>query len=227
VPDPEPDFSPCEAILRVVPGGELVVAPLIEESAIEATATPAVHEPAGPTATPRSIAGTDAASIMLDAGCGACHRLNSVGLEGEIGPDLSETADWAGERVSGLSAADYIRQSIVAPGAFIAADCPEGPCRDGIMPANYGDRLTGEQVDAIVAFLLNQGVGAVPTVAADSGFSLPPAIGQNNLPLGTSSGGTGGQREETADSRLLVIPLITSIIILGLLVIRVRGRDGS
>ncbi len=224
VPDPDPDFSPCEAILRIVPGGELVVAPPIEVITAEETAAPTASQTAGPTATPRPIAGEDAASILLNAGCGACHRLNSVGLEGEIGPDLSNTAAWAGERIEELSAADYIRQSIVEPGAFIASDCPESPCRDGVMPANYRERLAEEQIEAIVEFLLQQGVETEQE--ADSGFSLPPAIGQNNLPLGTSSGGTGAQLEETADTRLLIIPLITFVIIFGLVVVQVRRRNG-
>jgi mono/diheme cytochrome c family protein len=222
VPDPDPNFSPCEAVLRVVPGGSLIVEPEIAATPTAESTTPEAAPPAGPTSTPRPVAGEDAASIILNAGCGVCHRLNSIGLEGEIGPELSNAAEWAGERVAGLNAAEYIRQSILEPGAFIAPDCPEEPCHDGIMPANYADRLTDEQIEAIVEFLLNQETDS----ASGSGFSLPPRIGQNDLPLGTSSGSAGTQSEPTSQSTLLVIGLITLIIILGLGTVIVRRRNG-
>jgi mono/diheme cytochrome c family protein len=221
VPDPDPNYSPCEAILRVEPGDPLVVEPTIV-AAPTAESTPETAEEAGPTATPRPIAGEDAASITLNAGCGACHQLNSIGLEGEIGPDLSNAAEWAGERVEGLSAAEYIRQSILEPDAFIAPECPEEPCRDGIMPDNYAQRLTEEQIDAIVNFLVNE-----EAEDSNSGFSLPPSIGQNDLPLGASSGGAGAEIDGTADAVLIIISTLTILLALGLVVVIIRRRNGQ
>ncbi|MBI3763998.1 MAG: hypothetical protein HY260_19315, partial [Chloroflexi bacterium] len=52
---------------------------------------------------------------------------------------------------------DYIRQSIIDPGAVIAKSCPGGPCPDGVMPKNFGGRLTADQLETLVSFLASQG----------------------------------------------------------------------
>jgi len=49
----------------------------------------------------------------------------------------------------GLSAEEYLRQLIVEPSAYVVEGFGEG-----IMPAGYGDALSSEQVDDLVAYLL-------------------------------------------------------------------------
>ena len=88
------------------------------------------------------------------------------------------------------------------------------------MPVDYAERLTDEQLTAVVEFLLTPDNAA----EADTGFTLPPAIGQNDLPLGTSSGGTGAQPQPSYDSMLLVILLITVVVLLVFLVLIMRRR---
>ena len=56
----------------------------------------------------------------------------------------------AKDRVEGLSAADYIRQSIVDPGAHLVQGY------DDVMPRVIGQRLSEEEVDELVDFLLTQ-----------------------------------------------------------------------
>lgn len=82
------------------------------------------------------------------AGCTACHTISGIST-GNIGPVLDGLADRAGTTVEGLSAEEYIRQSILDPSAHVVAGYA-----DGIMPQNFGEKLTEEQINDLVAFLL-------------------------------------------------------------------------
>jgi heme/copper-type cytochrome/quinol oxidase subunit 2 len=53
---------------------------------------------------------------------------------------------------------------------------------------------------------------------------LPPAIGQDELPLGTSSGGAGAEMEDTADNTFIIVSTITILIILVLVYVIIRRR---
>jgi hypothetical protein len=160
MPDPEPDFSPCEAILSAVPAGELPppgaqpVAPVApSDDGTPEAPTPA---PVVPTPTPRPIEGSTPEEIIQNAGCASCHQVGELGEGHKVGPDLSNIGALAAHRVPGLPPAAYIRQSIMEPNALISPVCPNGPCMGNIMPGNYSERLTGEQVEGLVAFLLQQ-----------------------------------------------------------------------
>jgi cbb3-type cytochrome c oxidase subunit III len=72
------------------------------------------------------------------AGCVACHAINGEG--GNIAPDLGNVYANKGE--------DYIRESILTPNAVIA----EG-FQPNIMPQNFGDRLSEDQINDIIAYL--------------------------------------------------------------------------
>ncbi len=80
-----------------------------------------------------------------NAGCVTCHSVEE-GVQ-LVGPSLAGIATRGAERVSGMSAEDYIRQSITDPTAYTVEGFPEG-----LMPA-YSD-LTPEQIDALVAYLM-------------------------------------------------------------------------
>ncbi|HSH04769.1 MAG TPA: hypothetical protein VLL52_19815 [Anaerolineae bacterium] len=171
MPDPDPDYSPCEAILRVEPDTEL---PPFDPDAIAAiTPTPQVDptptRPPAPTPTPRPIPGDTAPGIILNGGCGTCHLIGTIGEAGKVGPDLSDIGRVAAERIDGLSAAEYIRIGILNPNEHLAPDCPNGPCQANVMPRDYGQRLTANQVDILVDFLLTQ-----------TGAESPDPIGTDN-----------------------------------------------
>ena len=65
----------------------------------------------------------------------------------------------AATRVEGLSAFEYIHQSIVEPLAFNAPECPFGPCVLGTMPASLADALSEEEREMIVTYLASLGHG--------------------------------------------------------------------
>ena len=78
--------------------------------------------------------------------CGICHTVADAGTTGTIGPELSHIGTVASTR-TGLSAEEYIRQSIEDPGAFIA------PEYTPLMTAGLKDVLGGDFED-VVAYLL-------------------------------------------------------------------------
>jgi mono/diheme cytochrome c family protein len=90
--------------------------------------------------------------IFTAAGCAGCHTFAPAGSNGNIGPSLDELAGAAGDRQPGTSAEDYIRESLTTPDAFLA----EG--FGNAMPS-YEGRLTDEQIQALVDYLLQTGGG--------------------------------------------------------------------
>ncbi len=85
-------------------------------------------------------------SVFLSSGCSACHTIDSVSQAGvAIGPNLSN--------IGGRADAAYIRESILDPNAVIAAVCPVGPCRSGVMPQTVGLLLSEDELDVLVQYL--------------------------------------------------------------------------
>jgi len=72
--------------------------------------------------------------------CGACHKLADAGTQGQTGPDLDKAL--AGKD------AKFIEQSITAPDAEVASGF-----QPGIMPKNYSDTLSQEELQALVKYL--------------------------------------------------------------------------
>jgi nitric oxide reductase subunit C len=80
-------------------------------------------------------------------GCVTCHS-TTPGLV-LVGPSLAGVGARAAGRVEGLDAEAYLRQSILDPRAYVVDEFEPGK-----MPAAFGQVLTDEQVDALVAYLL-------------------------------------------------------------------------
>jgi nitric oxide reductase subunit C len=91
-------------------------------------------------------------------GCFACHStapgVNLVGpsLAGMSTRAAREIAD-PGYRGTARSPEDYIRESIVRPSAHIVAGGNYSTGDVSLMPGNFGETLTPEQVDALVAYV--------------------------------------------------------------------------
>src|SRR5438067_7345107 len=83
--------------------------------------------------------------------CGTCHTIAGVpGMNGAIGPELTHVGTVAASRKPGMSAEDYLNESIVNPTAFIVPGFPPA------MPPNGGDpNLDDQKRAAIVAYLLS------------------------------------------------------------------------
>lgn len=86
--------------------------------------------------------------LAEQAGCSTCHSLEPGDVI--VGPSLAAIGLDAGNRVEGLSAAEYIRQSILDPQAYVVDGFAAGtmPTWDGV--------LSDPQVDALVDYLVTQ-----------------------------------------------------------------------
>lgn len=91
-----------------------------------------------------------------NAGCSTCHSLEPGKVL--VGPSMAGIASRAGSTVPGESAEQYIRTSIVNTNAHLAKGCninaPEEPCAANLMPQDWAQKLTPEQIDDLVAYLL-------------------------------------------------------------------------
>ena len=79
-------------------------------------------------------------TFLGDGGCGACHTLADAGTAGTTGPDL-DTA------LKGQNEAE-IRTDIVDPNARVTPGYSAN-----IMPPNFGQTLSAQQLDGLVAYL--------------------------------------------------------------------------
>jgi cytochrome c oxidase subunit II len=86
-------------------------------------------------------------------GCSGCHTLAAASATGTVGPDLdtrlkADCALPASQKVRGTSLQQCIQTAITKPYAFL----PSG-YSSGIMPSDFGQRLTSDQITALVNFL--------------------------------------------------------------------------
>lgn len=80
-------------------------------------------------------------------GCITCHSLEpGAGL---VGPSLSGLGARAGSTVDGVSAEDYLRESIVDPNAYVVDGYSAGK-----MPSYWSDVLSEAQIEALVSYLV-------------------------------------------------------------------------
>ena len=82
-----------------------------------------------------------------NAGCITCHSLQADRVL--VGPSMAGIATRAGDREPGVSAADYIRKSILNPSAYVVEGFAEGQMLDV-----WADSLSTGEVDALVDYLL-------------------------------------------------------------------------
>jgi glucose/arabinose dehydrogenase len=84
------------------------------------------------------------------AGAPACMTCHFLGDQtGAVGPSLRGLSAVAGSRVPGLTAEQYVRQSIVDPGAFLV------PNYQNVMFPNFAKVLTDDQIRALVAYVMS------------------------------------------------------------------------
>ena len=80
-------------------------------------------------------------------GCANCHERSISNLFRPVGPSLDQVGLVAGKRVPGMSAEEYLRQSITDPGAYVVPGYPDS------MPRGLARELSPEDLAALVAYL--------------------------------------------------------------------------
>jgi mono/diheme cytochrome c family protein len=90
--------------------------------------------------------------VFQQLGCAGCHNLNEDQTEinrGPIGPHLGNLDQLAPTRVTGEDAVTYVHNSIVHPNDYIVPGYMAN-----IMPGNLSTLMSDEELDALVAWLL-------------------------------------------------------------------------
>jgi nitric oxide reductase subunit C len=114
-------------------------------------ATPPTPEPRGNAENGKAL--FDQPALANGPGCTTCHSLERGRVI--VGPSLADVATMAADTIqkpgykgSAKNPADFLRESVVNPDAYIA----EG-FTAGVMPKNYAG-LTAQELDDLVAYLL-------------------------------------------------------------------------
>lgn len=80
------------------------------------------------------------------AGCSSCHSVEAG--QGGVGPSLAGIGTAAASRVAGVSAAEYLRESITDPNSYVVDGY-----NSGVMPSGWD--LSDAQIDSLVDYLLD------------------------------------------------------------------------
>ncbi len=114
--------------------------------------TPTTAAPPTPTPVEAALPGDPETGrqLFVSAGCIACHTVSGIPeATGVVGPSQDGLATRAATTVEGLSAEEYIRQSILDPNAFVVEGFPAS-----VMPQTYNTLFSEEELNDLVAFLL-------------------------------------------------------------------------
>jgi nitric oxide reductase subunit C len=129
---------------------------------VKGTAVPGANLGAPPPTTPASTDPVELGRALFNGtppGCAACHSI-APGVS-IVGPTMAGLAATAAARIqapeyrgAATDAAGYIRESIVEPHAFVLPGVTYSAGGRSLMPTGYGESLTPEQIDQLVAYLL-------------------------------------------------------------------------
>ncbi|MEL6151056.1 MAG: cytochrome c [Chloroflexota bacterium] len=91
--------------------------------------------------------------------CASCHSVDESALR-LVGPTMWDIHETAVERIAESGDPDpvtYVRNSILMPMAYIVPPDAGGPYPENLMPPNYGELLTEQELADVVAYLLTLG----------------------------------------------------------------------
>lgn len=96
--------------------------------------------------------------------CVSCHDVTKPWPGGDICPNLGNIATEAARivklreyRGKAKTAADYIRESVVDPNAYIVPGAAYRAANgQSVMPKDFGATLSGAQIDDLVAYLMTR-----------------------------------------------------------------------
>jgi cytochrome c2 len=169
----KPASSSTDYVLIWIMFGTPTPTPSSKHTAVQATAVPGTpisvaatpsHVNTLPSTATRRVPTTDAGSqnagnrspgdpaqgkliFSTVAGCVACHDVSTGATL--VGPSLKGVESRAASRKPGMSASDYLRESILIPNAYVVPGF-----QPGIMLQTFGQVLTAQQLNDVIAYLL-------------------------------------------------------------------------
>jgi len=137
--DAESELAPELTPIPTLPPGQ---EPALVDALQQAPAAENVNDAAAPTGDSMALG-----EQLFAATCAACHMETDT-----IGPGLPHIAASASQIGAelGMSAEEYLHQSIVDPAAYVV----EG--FQPIMPPGYGDQYTEDEIQALITYILAQ-----------------------------------------------------------------------
>jgi mono/diheme cytochrome c family protein len=148
--------------------GVMVIVIVVAGTATSGASSVAVSSPAGVTvpstttpspggssgaSTPSSggasgPAGQEAAQIFQAQGCAGCHTFAPAGSSGQVGPELTAQALQESATKAKQPLDQYVKTSIEDPNAYVVSGFSPG-----VMPSDFGQKLSSDQIDALVQYL--------------------------------------------------------------------------
>jgi mono/diheme cytochrome c family protein len=95
----------------------------------------------------------DGAQLFRAKGCATCHTGPDSTALGSGFPSLADAPQWAADRRAGVTARDYLIESIAAPSVFTSPAYRGGTGPTTQMPQL---QLTADEIDALVDYLLGE-----------------------------------------------------------------------
>jgi cytochrome c oxidase subunit II len=143
---PPPVGTPPSNVIQAVPGYAVV------PGAGSSSPSPSTSSSSSSSASSTSAAAGKAV-FTGSAGCSGCHTLAAAGATGTVGPDLdvrlrTDCANPASEKARGTTLKQCIETAITNPYKWL----PSGYSA-GIMPSNFAQRLTQNEIQSLVNFL--------------------------------------------------------------------------
>ena len=138
--------------LAALEAGQVVVAAVPTEAPKLSSLTPEEVVAGLPEDVAAALAVADPANgaqVALVRGCIGCHALDPNMVM--TGPTWYHMGDVAVSRVAGEGPALYLYHSIVGPGLYVVPNYP-----NNIMPANYNEQLSVQELADLIAYLLDQ-----------------------------------------------------------------------
>lgn len=98
-----------------------------------------------------AAASVDGAELFQRKGCATCHTGPDSRARIEVAPSLADAPSWAAGREPGVTAVDYLAESMLAPATFVSPAFEGG---SGPMTAMPDLGLSAAEVDALIDYLL-------------------------------------------------------------------------
>jgi cytochrome c oxidase subunit 2 len=148
---PPPVGTPPANVIQAVPG--YAVVPGAGSSSSSSPSSPPSSSSSSSGASSSTSAAAGKAVFTGSAGCSGCHTLAAAGATGTVGPDLdvrlrTDCSNPASEKARGTTLKQCIETAITNPYKWL----PSGYSA-GIMPSNFAQRLTPNEIQALVNFL--------------------------------------------------------------------------
>jgi cytochrome c551/c552 len=89
-------------------------------------------------------------AVFASNQCASCHTFKPAGANGTIGPDLDSAPASDAKADNNKALPAFIKESIVNPDAYIAKGFNKG-----LMPTDFGSKLSSTQLADLVAFILS------------------------------------------------------------------------